>query len=73
MAGSLGQRLRGARRQRFVGRTGEMELFRSTLTGADEPLRVLFLHGPGGVGKTAVLEALADVAAADGADPVRVD
>lgn len=73
VAGSLGQRLRGARRRRFVGRAGELELFRRMLVGDQEPCRVLFLHGPGGVGKTALLEALAEVAQADGASPVRLD
>lgn len=34
---------------------------------------VLFLHGPGGIGKSALLDALAGVAAAEGADPVKVD
>lgn len=57
----------------FVGRTGEIELFRSALLAPDSPVTVLFLHGPGGVGKSSLLDVLADVAAADGATPVRID
>ena len=59
---TLGERLRGARRRRFVGRAGELELFRAALAGPEASWGVLFVHGPGGVGKTALLEALADVA-----------
>jgi len=39
----------------------------------DGPATVLFLHGPGGVGKSSLLGVLADVAAADGATPVKID
>ena len=59
---TLGARLRGARRRRFVGRAAELELFRAALEGPEASWGVLFVHGPGGVGKTALLEALADVA-----------
>jgi hypothetical protein len=69
----LGARLRETRMRTFVGRAGEIELFRSALLAPDGPATVLFLHGPGGVGKSSVLDILTDVAAADGATPVRVD
>ncbi|MCF3132729.1 hypothetical protein [Streptomyces olivochromogenes] len=36
-------------------------------------MTVLFLYGPGGVGKSSVLDVLADVAVADGANVVRLD
>ena len=45
-----------------MGRAGELELFRAALEGPEASWGVLFVHGPGGVGKTALLEALADVA-----------
>ncbi|MFD1530184.1 hypothetical protein [Pseudonocardia aurantiaca] len=36
---SLGERLRGARRQQLVGRTGEVEVFRSALLAPADPVR----------------------------------
>jgi hypothetical protein len=72
-AGSLGERLRAARRRRFVGRTGEVELFHRALSAPEESFRVLFVHGPGGVGKSSMLDILADDAAAAGSAPVRLD
>ena len=44
----------GRARRAFVGRAAELELFRSALE-APEPFSVLWVHGPGGVGKTALL------------------
>ncbi len=34
---------------------------------------VLFLHGPGGIGKSALLDVLAEVAVSAGADPITID
>ena len=65
----LGERLRDLRRRSFVGRDREVALFRSALTDSG----VLFVHGPGGVGKSALLDAFAQVAADAGRCPVRVD
>jgi hypothetical protein len=69
----IGDRLRRARRRRFVGRAAERELFRTALTGDDPPFAVLFVHGPGGVGKTALLGAFADDAVQAGVEVVRLD
>ncbi|MET7986770.1 ATP-binding protein [Streptomyces sp. NPDC005281] len=63
------QRLSELRRQAFAGRTGEIELFRSMLGAGG----VLYLHGPGGIGKSALLDVLADVAVTAGADPTTID
>ena len=52
----LGERLRAARHARFVGRTAEKELFQSTLTTTDLPFNILYIFGPGGVGKTTLLQ-----------------
>ena len=57
----------------MVGRGGEIEMFREALDKADDAFRVLFVNGPGGVGKSTLLAELADVARATGADVVRVD
>ncbi|MFI8974973.1 ATP-binding protein [Nocardia asteroides] len=70
---TVADRLRSARRRRFVGRAGEVELFRSALDADEPPFTVLFFHGPGGVGKTALLAELGDVAEAAGAATTRID
>ncbi len=71
-AATVADRLRGARRRAFVGRAAELELFRSALD-APESFSVLWVHGPGGVGKTALLGAMAEAAADAGLEPVRLD
>jgi hypothetical protein len=69
----IGDRLRRARRRRFVGRAAELELFRSALSAEDPPFAVLFVHGPGGVGKTALLGAFAEEASEAGVEVIRLD
>jgi AAA ATPase domain len=70
-APTLAARLREARRRRFVGRGAELELFRVALEST--PWSVLFVYGPGGVGKTALLGAFAEAAEAAGVPAWRVD
>jgi hypothetical protein len=70
---TLGARLRRARRRRFVGRAGELELFRAAVEGPGAPWSVLFVYGPGGVGKTALLAAFAEAGEAAGVPAWRVD
>jgi hypothetical protein len=70
---TLGDRLAQARASRFVGRLAEVELFTEALEASDPPFSVLFLYGPGGVGKTTLLQAFARVAAEHGVSAVRVD
>ncbi|HWT23684.1 MAG TPA: hypothetical protein VN213_09270, partial [Solirubrobacteraceae bacterium] len=72
-AGTVADRLRGARRRRFIGRAAELELFRAALAAPEPPFSVLWVHGLGGVGKTALLAALADEAEAAGHAPIRLD
>lgn len=72
-AGTLGDLLRSTRLQRLVGRRAEIELFRSALEASELPFSVLFVHGPGGVGKSSLLELLADEAGRAGASVLRVD
>lgn len=52
----LGERLRAARHARFVGRTSEKELFESALEQPHLPFHILYIFGPGGVGKTTLLQ-----------------
>ncbi|MBX3000185.1 MAG: ATP-binding protein [Caldilineaceae bacterium] len=55
MTHSLKDRLTAARRRHFVGRQQERDLFHSALAAAELPFNVLYLFGPGGVGKSSLL------------------
>ena len=70
---TVGEQLGVARQRRFVGRRAEIELFREAIDAAPPEFALLFIHGPGGIGKTALLEAFADVARTGGVAPTRVD
>lgn len=54
---SIAERLRAARDQLFVGRKQEIKRFRSLLQTDSLPVNVLHVFGPGGVGKTSLLQA----------------
>lgn len=69
----LSDRLAAARRERFVGREGELALFRSALEATEPPFAVLHIHGPGGVGKTTLLRQFERVATEHGRLTVRLD
>jgi AAA ATPase domain len=71
--GTLGGLLATRRRQRFVGRSAELDLFRAALEAGDPTFRVMFVYGPGGVGKSTLLDAFAAVAADAEACVVQVD
>jgi chromosomal replication initiation ATPase DnaA len=55
MPSRLESRLKTERHRRFVGRVTERELFRSAVAAAELPFNVLYVFGPGGVGKTTLL------------------
>ena len=70
---TLGEVIATRRRGRFVGRSAEIELFRTALTGTSGcSVAVFYLHGPGGIGKTSLLDVLGDVATGSGATLVRL-
>jgi hypothetical protein len=69
----LAERLAAARQGRFVGREAELTFFRETMLGSPPRLAVMHVHGPGGVGKTALLDEFASVAGANGMKVVRLD
>jgi hypothetical protein len=51
----LGARLAAARRRSFVGRSAELALFADVLRTDAPPFAVLYVYGPGGVGKSSLL------------------
>jgi AAA ATPase domain len=69
----LADRLAAARRRRFVGREAELALFGSALAGPEPPFALLYVHGPGGVGKTLLLGEFARLAGEAGVPAVRLD
>lgn len=63
----LAGRLNTERRRRFVGRAAEQDLFLSALSADELPFNVLYIFGPGGVGKTTLLGEFAHVCGQAGA------
>lgn len=70
---TIADRLQAARLSRFVGRGEELDLFDHALRSPVPEFSVLFIHGPGGVGKTALLEVYADLATRHGRQVIRLD
>ncbi len=70
-AATIAGRLAAAWREEVVGREHEVDLVRAV--ARDGALVALFLHGPGGVGKSTVLRAAADAVAELGRPAVLVD
>ncbi|GLY02329.1 MULTISPECIES: ATP-binding protein [Actinoplanes] len=69
MINTWAERLRATARTSFVGRDAQIDRFRAMLDDRD-PARVMYVHGPGGIGKTMLLRRYADIAEAAGF-PVR--
>lgn len=55
MPSRVTDRLSAARRRQFVGRGGERNTFQTALVADELPWQVLFVFGPGGIGKTTLL------------------
>jgi hypothetical protein len=62
-----------ARRQQFVGRQNERDLFQTTITAAEMPFFVLYLFAPGGVGKSSLLREFAYSATQVDVEVVQLD
>ncbi|WP_113700511.1 ATP-binding protein [Nonomuraea lactucae] len=71
--GGLGRRLAANRSRTFVGRAAELSLFRSALDGDPGSYPVLYVHGPGGIGKSGLLRRMAEEARAAGRTVVEID
>src|SRR6188474_2616634 len=69
----LAERLASARRTRFVGRESEIQTFQNALQAEEPPFQVLYLFGPGGVGKTTLLRELGTVAEQNAARALYLD
>ncbi|MGW6918178.1 ATP-binding protein [Kitasatospora sp. NPDC054939] len=70
---SVGERLRSARVQAFVGRDEELGCFARALAGDPEAPFAFYVFGPGGIGKSTLLRRLADGARAAGRTPLELD
>lgn len=70
-SGLLGRRLQAAREMTFVGREEELAVFNAALYGGG--CGVLYVHGPGGIGKSALLRRFAHEAAVAGRPVSMVD
>ncbi|NOJ43602.1 winged helix-turn-helix domain-containing protein [Bradyrhizobium australiense] len=70
---SLGDRLRTEASQRFVGRDVELGQLRDAISKSPPPTPLYFVHGPGGIGKTTLLERLRTEAVAGGIGFVTFD
>jgi hypothetical protein len=69
----LADRLIEARHSRFVGREGELSVFESALNAETLPFYILHIFGPGGVGKTTLLQEFALLSEQYGVRPVYLD
>lgn len=61
MAGTLGERLAERDAERYVGREADLAFMRDFLTADDGP-SVAFVHGPAGIGKSALLRRVVEEA-----------
>jgi hypothetical protein len=72
MSETLAERLSDRDADRFVGRRAELAVFESLLA-EDESASVVILHGPGGMGKSALLREVARLATVRGRPSLSLD
>src|SRR5688572_31283463 len=73
MSPSLAEHLKQARHARFVGREGELNLFSTALRADHLPFFVLHVFGPGGVGKTTLLQEFIRISESQNANTTYLD
>lgn len=66
MPSRIADRLSDARRRNFVGRSEERRQFHAAVRVPDLPYLVLYVFGPGGVGKSALVREFAAIAGEEG-------
>jgi len=69
----ISERLQSVRRGLFVGREAERSFFQAALASPEPPFFVLYTHGLGGVGKTALLRELVALCITQGIHCALVD
>ncbi|WOB10212.1 AAA family ATPase [Piscinibacter gummiphilus] len=69
----LADRMRARLAWTFVGREPELALLAESLAAETPSVQVFLVHGPGGIGKTGLLERARLLAASHGIDSVRID
>lgn len=72
-ATKLERQLREARLDAFVGRAGHLAVLAAALEDGVQSFTVLYLHGPGGIGKSTLLQRFADAAHQAGREVACVD
>lgn len=70
---AVGWQLQAARRRALVGRDGEIAAFKAALDDTGRPFTLLFVTGPGGIGKTSLLRRFAQEAQAADRTVVELD
>ncbi|MFE9677093.1 AAA family ATPase [Streptomyces sp. NPDC006259] len=71
--GRIADRINVSRDHVFVGREPELRVLRDALLGGPDAPSVLYVHGPGGIGKSALVRQYAKEAAAAGRAVVHID
>jgi hypothetical protein len=66
-------RLAAVRARRFVGRSSEIDSFAAALDSVEPPFIVMHVHGPGGIGKTTLLQQFARLTRRAGRAALRLD
>jgi hypothetical protein len=69
----LSGKLLRARHEAFVGRSAERDLFFAALSGGDPLCHVIYVFGPGGVGKTSLVSEFAYACGEQGVPIARID
>ncbi len=73
MPSRLADKLAAARQRRFVGRATEQALFQSALAAPELPFQLLYIFGPGGVGKTTLLNSFESACEQAEVTHIRID